>query len=60
MSILKLSITQFVMDICLREEVVLTVYVIDALDLAKVGVIQTRRDVYLWPASPLWRSHDGL
>ena len=26
------------MDICLRQEVALTVYVIDALDLAKVGI----------------------
>ena len=35
------------MDICLREEVALTVYVIDALDLTKVGIIQTSRDVCL-------------
>ena len=48
------------MDICLRQEVALTVYVIDALDLAKVGVIQTRREICLWLASLLWRSHDGL
>ena len=35
-SILKASISQFVVAICLRQEVVLTVYVIDALDLLKL------------------------